>query len=198
MTAVIAPDLPTMYKDYLGDGPPRRGHGPWWVVVVFNIAPGARQKTDILFHSSPALQLAVANRVEKGFSKWVPAIEIGPFRYERAAAAFFDMLCINSSKERISRILWSLVLFDIYNDELHVELNICDTNLLTLTDDDVERFKQDRAEAMREKRGRHGDLYSRRNRIWDMSPTEQRRVTCGSLSISRAIREKIRRSRNRK
>jgi hypothetical protein len=190
--------LVDLYQQYLDDGPPRRGHGPWWVVLAFNIAPKARLKTDIWFHSTPALQIAVANHTERGFSRWVPALEVGPFRYERSAATFYEMWCSKSSKERTSRVLWCFALYEMYKDEENLQLNVCSEEALRLQEDEAKKFAVQQRAAQKEKRGRYGDMYSRRHRLWDMSPEEDRRVTCGSLGASRALRERHRRQRNRK
>ena len=190
--------LVDLYQEYLNDGPPRRGHGPWWVVLAFNVAPKARLKTDIWFHSTPALQIAVANHTERGFSHWIPAVEIGPFRYERAAATFYQLWCTKASKERTSRVLWGFALYEMYKDEENLQLNVCADEALKLEGAEADKFAAEQQEALREKRGRYGDMYSRRHRLWDMSPSEERRVSCGSLSASRVLRERHKRQRGRK
>jgi hypothetical protein len=183
------------YREFVGSDPPRRGNGPWWLVLAINTAPKARSKTQMWCHSNPALQLVMANQVERGFSKWVPAIEIGPFRYERSANAFFQLWGKQASKERGSRVLWALLLFEVYREDEDLQLNICDADALKMTEEQLLEFSREREQAARDKRGRTGNLFSRRHRIWDLQPPLERRVTAGDVTARRERRAKRKRKK---
>lgn len=186
-------DTPTLhlaYEKFLGEQPLRRGHGPWWLTLAVNIAPKARPKSQIWFHSNPDLQLAVANHTERGFSVWRSAIEIGPFKSEKAAHGFFQLWGKNSSKDRGSRVLWAMLLHDVYKTREGIGMFIADPETLVLSPEELSEFQAAQRQAQLKRRGRMGDVYTRRTRVWEMERPIEQRISAGGGYIRREILKK--------
>ena len=191
-------DVEEKYREYVGQSPPRWGHGPWWVSLVINVFPKAGCRTQIWCSSAPDLQVEVANQIHYGFARWVPAMEIGPFESEEEALGFFKLWGQTASKDRLSQVLWGLTLFNKYRQDYGLELRPGRASDLVPDDGALKAFADAQAETKKTKRGRGGDVFSRRYRIWEMTPPPVKRVTCGEASARRVIREKRKKEARRR
>ena len=187
-----------LFQDLIGQYPPRRGFGPWWVGLAVDAMTKSKSKTQIWMHSNPGLLADILNDSHRGAVMWVITMKIGPFSSESAADGFAAIWRQVSSKERESRILWGNILFDAYCNPYELTLTLCNPRSLTLTDEQRARLAERRQLAGKLKRARRGDPLSTRQRKWELLPEEERRVTCGDVKVRRDMREKLQKKRKNK
>lgn len=170
------------------------GFGPWFVALAFNLAKNPKRKTHIFVHSSPEWALEVKNSVEAGESLWRNVLCVGPFELSSQAKTF-KRLWEGGARPCDDRVTWGLVLCTKYAADYNIHFWFRCKDELILGANEVRKIECDREKRRYTRRGRSGKTYDRQQRIYELTPVEERRKTFGATKVRRDIREDRKKSR---
>lgn len=168
-----------------------KGMGPWWVAMLVNLAPRAKTKTQIVYHTNIKLLVDLRNRKELGQALWAVAACIGPFDSEPAAQGMLGGWLTTAKKEREARALGSFVMHFVYEPRYPgIELYLAPVGSLTVDEEALATLKRDKEAALYRKWARRTRNQNVKRRALEMEPERLRTTLSGDVRAWQVIREK--------
>jgi hypothetical protein len=166
---------------------PRRGFGPWYAFLAYNIASSPQRKTAILVHSEPEWLLDLKNHEEIGLGYWRAAVIIGPFEIERDAVKF-SALWAKGSYQPGERYCRGMVMCRYYAPRHCLNIWFRRERDLVLGTADAERCESDNKKRQAIRKERRGRPHERHQRMYELMPEKKRKLTLGATKIRREVR----------